>query len=207
MKMVSPSQLDMSNPGTWPFVYKLLLWIIMIVLLVFLYFNFIRKPILETQDANSAKIEELTKSYTRLYQYTLDLPQYQQRSKEVVTVLRSLLAYLPSRSEMPDLIDSVYDTATDNNIEFSAFTPEGDQVKKYYRVKPISLATETAFVSFAHFVEQISALDRILNISSMSLASAGGDSLQVNSQLQTYIYTQDIAKLMNEAGMEGEDEK
>ena len=36
MKFVSPRQLDISNPGTWPIYYKILFWVVIVGLAAFL---------------------------------------------------------------------------------------------------------------------------------------------------------------------------
>ena len=42
MKFVSPSQLDTSNPGTWPVYYKIICWVIIVGLMAFVYNKFFR---------------------------------------------------------------------------------------------------------------------------------------------------------------------
>ena len=108
MKFVSPGQLDTSNPGTWPIYYKILCWVIIVGLAAFLYNKFVREPLVEQQDAHKVRITQLKSEYGELYQYQQDLPKYKERSEELVGVLRSLLAYLPSNDEMPDLIVYIF---------------------------------------------------------------------------------------------------
>lgn len=202
MKLVSISQLDTSNPGTWPIYYKLICWIVMVVAGVFLYNQFARTPLLEEQSANDSSIAKLQQDYRTLYQFTLDLPQYQERNKALVQVLKGMLAYLPSQSEMPDLIDKVYEAAVESGINFDIFQPEKDIKKTYYDIKPIKLKMETGYTNFAKFAEKVSSLQRILNISDMNFQVVKGNNskLVINSQLQTYIYNQDLDALLNEGG-------
>lgn len=200
MKVVSPSQLDMNNPGTWPLVYKIILWIIMLTAIIFLYNRFLRTPVLEEQAQNNQKIESLKTDYANHYQYTLDLPLYKKRSEELIAKLKSLLDFLPAQAEMPDLIDDVYTTAVENEIIFQTFTPEKEVKQTYYDIMPIKLKTETGFVNFAKFAEKISKLERILNVADMKLEISKDNinNLIVDSQLQTYIYNQDIEALIKE---------
>ena len=198
MKFVSPGQLDTSNPGTWPIYYKILCWVVIVGVAAFLYNKFVREPLVEQQDAHNMKITQLKSEYSELYQYQQDLPKYKERSEELVGVLRSLLAYLPSNDEMPDLIDSVYISGVDNGIIFDAFQPEKDIKQTYYDVKPINLKTDTKYTNFAQFTGRISALQRILNVSDMSITIEKKDpnKLSIDSQLQTYVYNEDIDKFL-----------
>ncbi|MDO4643301.1 MAG: type 4a pilus biogenesis protein PilO, partial [Cardiobacteriaceae bacterium] len=117
---------------------------------------------------------------------------------ELVGILRSLLAYLPSKDEMPDLIDSVYVSGVDNSIIFDTFLPEKDIKQNYYDVKPIALKADTGYTNFAQFTGRISALQRILNVSDMSIKIAEKDpnKLTINSQLQTYVYNQNLDEFL-----------
>ena len=198
MKFVSPGQLDTSNPGTWPIYYKILCWVLIVGLAAFIYNKFVREPLVEQQDSHKAKITQLKSEYKELYQYQQDLPKYKERSEELVGVLKSLLAYLPSNDEMPDLIDSVYISGVDNGIIFDTFQPEKDIKQTYYDRKPIKLKTDTKYANFALFTGRISALQRILNVSDMSIKIADKDpnKLSVDSQLQTYVYNEDIDKFL-----------
>lgn len=200
MKMVSPAQLDMNNPGTWPFIYKVILWIIIVVAMLFLYDRFLRTPVLEEQAQKNQQIENLKREYTANYQYTLDLPLYQKRSEELIARLKSLLELLPNNAEMPDLIDDVYTTAVENEINFQTFTPEKAIKQSYYDVMPIKLKAETGYVNFAKFAEKITQLQRILNVADMKvmISESNINNLIIESQLQTYIYNQDIDTLIKE---------
>ena len=200
MKTVSPGQLDLNNPGTWPIVYKIVLWLLIVAGILFLYNRFMREPLLEQQAANTQQIENLKREYATNYQYTLDLPLYQQRSNELVSKLKSLLVYLPAQTEMPDLIDDAYTSAVENEINFQTFTPEKAVKQSYYDVMPIKLKAETGYVNFAKFAERIAQLERILNVADMKIeiSKDNVNNLIIESQLQTYIYNQDIDALIKE---------
>ncbi|MFC2752633.1 MAG: type 4a pilus biogenesis protein PilO [Cardiobacterium sp.] len=199
MKIVSPSQLDTSNPGTWPVYYKIICWVVVVGLIAFIYNKFFRQPLVEEQDSHNAKISELKDEYKKLYQYQQDLPKYQERSEALVGVLRSLLEYLPSDDEVPDLIDSVYVSGVDSGIIFDTFKrPETDIKQMYYDIKPVMLKTNTKYANFAQFTGRMSALQRIMNVSDMSIKIADKDpnKLTVESQLQTYVYNEDLDKFL-----------
>lgn len=200
MKAVSPAQLDMNNPGAWPIIYKVILWIMIVAAMLFLYNQFLRTPVLEEQTQHTQEIETLKKEHAAHYQYTLDLPLYQKRSEELISRLKSLLVFLPAQAEMPDLIDDVYTTAVENDINFQTFTPEKAVKQSYYDVMPIKLKVETGYVNFAKFAEKISQLERILNVADMkvNISENNINNLVIDSQLQTYIYNQNIETLIKE---------
>ena len=199
MKFVSPSQLDTSNPGTWPVYYKIICWVIIVGLMAFVYNKFFRQPLVEEQDTHNAKITELKDKYKVFYQYQQDLPKYQERTEALVGVLRSLLEYLPSDDEVPDLIDSVYVAGVDNGIIFDSFVrPDVDIKQPYYNIKPVKLKADTQYANFAKFTGRMSALQRIMNVSDMSIKIADNDpnKLTIERQLQTYVYNVDLDEFL-----------
>ncbi|MBV7434659.1 type 4a pilus biogenesis protein PilO [Cardiobacteriaceae bacterium TAE3-ERU3] len=200
MKLVKPSQLDRSNPGTWPIYYQILVWVVVAGLVWFLYNRFFREELIQTQSDNSSEIIRLQGDYRTLYQFSLDLPLYKDKKNELTDKLYSLLEFLPAETEMPNLIDETYKAAYESEINFSEFKPETSIVKQYYDIEPISLSTNTNFVNFAHFVESIGELPRILNVRrfDIGIASQNVDQLKISSDLETYIYNQDISKLVGE---------
>lgn len=203
MNIVSPSELDVNNPGGWPLVYKVILWIVMFVAILFLYNNFVRQDLLDTQSSNQATNDKLKVEYENLYQYTIDLPIYKKQANELLGKLNSLLVFLPSGAEMPDLIDNVSELAQKNSINLSSFIPREPIKQKYYNIMPIDLKATTGFKSFVNFSQNISELTRVLNIENIdvSLNEKALDRVQIESQLRTYIYTQNIASLLE--GIEG----
>lgn len=211
MRLVPLSQLDSNNPGTWPIYYKVIAWIIMIIGMLILFNQLINTKLDEQITANNTKIKTAQDQYKQLYQYTLDLQQYQERSNELIKELDGLLAYLPLQKQMPELIDNAYKAASDTGISLDGFTPVTElQSQEYYDVAPISLKATTYFENFAKFTESLTRLERIMNISDFSLnihtennskdkntSKYLDNALDITAQLQTYIYNQDIEKLRN----------
>lgn len=205
MKFVKPSQLDTSNPGTWPIYYKVVAWVLIAAGVFFLFKQFLITPAKEREAANIQKIAQLEKQYKTLYQYALDLDHYKARSKELIAMLDDLLRYLPSESETAQLIDNVYKSASQSNINLSDFVPSTKSVKKdYYDIMPVTLNTTTHYQNFALFAEKLAHLARIMNIADFSLKigkkmrgkeNVDKDLLSVGGQLQTYVYNQDIEAL------------
>ena len=200
VKLVKPGQLDTSRPGTWPIYYKILLWVLIFALMFFLYNRFVREDLLATQQRNQNDISELEKDYETLYQYSIDLPLYEEKKQELTEKLLSLLEFLPAQTEMPNLIDEVYQAAYKSDIIFNSFTPQSSIVSNYYNVEPISLSTTTNFKNFAQFVQYVGELPRILNVQKFEMAidAQKNETLGITSTLETYIYNQDISRFVED---------
>lgn len=211
MKLVPLNKLDANNPGTWPIYYKVIIWILLFVAILFAFNHFKVKEMEEIENSNNASIEEKKKIYQQLYQYTLDLDIYRKRNEELLAKLDALLVYLPAQNQIASLIDDVYATASDAGINLSGFKPADKYIPtEYYDIAPISLNTTTYFTNFAEFSEGLTQLKQIMNISDFNLSILkktsrsnndyeiwADNAITVDTQLQTYIYNGDIEKLRN----------
>ena len=204
MKLISPSELDTSNPGTWPIYYKAIVWVFIAVAIVFGYIYLIRNDIIAQQEMHKGEIERLEADYKKLYQDTLNLDKYRQRNTELVNLLKKKLEYLPQREEIPEIIDYVYDAAVANGIDFNALYPGQEVKSQYYDIKPIELRANTGYGNFARFAEAISGIRRILNISDIRInMKKSVQNLEIDGKLHTYVYSVDLDKLLSD-GKEGE---
>lgn len=212
MKFVSPASLDFSNPSEWPIYYRVVFWALIAVVLFFAYGHFLRNDLLENQKDNQAKTESLLKDYKKLYQYTLDLPLYRNQANDLLRKLVESLAVLPTGTQMPSLIDNVSNLAQENNINFESFSPEKpresgyqdpEKEKKSYVARPINFSTKTGFRNFINFGQNLSELERILQIKTVEIAfgKKNDQKLDISGQLVTYVYTTDIKPLLE--GIEG----
>lgn len=201
MNIVSPSELDTSNPGTWPIYYKILVWVVIAAAIIGIYIYALRNDIIDQQNANQEEINKLQDEYARLYKDTLNLKKYQDRNAELVNLLKKKLEYLPNNSEIPAMIDSVYDAAVANNINFDRLYPVNDVKEEYYDIKPIILQGATGYNNFAGFAQAISSVQRILNISDITISmEKSAQNLEVTGMLQTYVYTVDLEELLKGDG-------
>lgn len=197
MKFIPPSQLDQQNPGTWPIYYKLGVWILIVAVAVFLYNQFVYSDFVTQQESNQSSIRKLENQFKTKYQYHLDLPLYQEQQKAVTENLLELLGYLPSQLEISNIIDQIYDASYHNGLNFASIVPQAQIAEKFYNVQPIALQTTAGFDSFSQFIEEVNKLPRIIALSSFNLTSdfkpQKSSALTVNSQLETYVYNQDLS--------------
>lgn len=202
MSTLSPRELDTSNPGTWPVVYKILLWVLCIVLVVFLYKQFFYDDLISTQESNKESIATLEKDYKTFFQYEKDLPLYKQRQKELKGELLKLLKVLPSKTDMESVINQIYSSSYQNGLNFTQFIPQEQVKEKYYNKQPILLSTEAGFDAFRKFAEAINQFPRIVNISNMEMTATKSlnNQLIMNMILETYIYNQDLSVFGLEEG-------
>jgi type IV pilus assembly protein PilO len=177
MKKMSVKDLDFNNTGSWPREFKLGFGIL-VGLLIFglLWWLFVRDKStelegLERQESDlRAEFETKQGRAANLEPLKLQLAQMEQQ-------LQQMLRQLPSKTEMPDLIVDVSQTALATGISNELFQPGPETPKEFYAEKPIALRMVGTYHQFGAFVSGVASLPRvvILTMHDISLKPKSAD--------------------------------
>jgi type IV pilus assembly protein PilO len=176
MKLSDINNLDAKNYGSWPmpikFVSTLLLFF---VVLVAGYFMKIR-PANDELDVLRAKEQELIVAFTEKQGKVVNLEEYKKQLEEMRELLRQMIRQLPSKTEMPDLLIDISQTALSAGIDNELFEPGPEVAKEFYAEKPITLRMKGSYHQFGAFVSGVASLPRvvILTMHDVSLTPVGG---------------------------------
>jgi type IV pilus assembly protein PilO len=77
-------------------------------------------------------------------------------------MLRTMLRQLPSKTEMPDLLVDISQTALAAGIVVDLFQPGGEVVKEFYAEKPIQLKMLGTYHQFGTFISGVASLPRVV---------------------------------------------
>ena len=161
-KKMSLKDLDFNNTGAWPREFKIG-FCVLVGLLIFglLYWFFVRDKTtelegLEQQEA-SLRQEFETKEgrAANLEPLKLQLAQMEQQ-------LQQMLRQLPSKTEMPDLIVDISQTALATGLTSELFQPGPETPKEFYAEKPIALRMVGTYHQFGAFVSGVASLPRVV---------------------------------------------
>jgi type IV pilus assembly protein PilO len=199
MKKMSLKDLDFNNTGSWPREFKLGFGIL-VGLLIFglLWWLFVRDKStelegLERQETDlRAEFETKQGRAANLEPLKLQLAQMEQQ-------LQQMLRQLPSKTEMPDLIVDVSQTALATGISNELFQPGPETPKEFYAEKPIALRMVGTYHQFGAFVSGVASLPRvvILTMHDISLKPKNAESksgirantpLELAGTVKTYRY-------------------
>jgi type IV pilus assembly protein PilO len=73
-----------------------------------------------------------------------------------------MLRQLPSKTEMPDLLVDISQTALSTGIDNQKFEPGAEAVKEFYAEKPINLRMVGTYHQFGSFVSGVASLPRVV---------------------------------------------
>ena len=81
---------------------------------------------------------------------------------EMRVMLRTLLRQLPSKTEMPDLLVDVSQSALAAGIETELFEPLAEEQRDFYAEQPIALRMTGQYHQFGAFVSSVASLERVV---------------------------------------------
>jgi type IV pilus assembly protein PilO len=187
--------LDFNNAGAWPLPVKAFFCVLLAALILFLgWYLFVDDQRIELEGLQGTE-QQLKKDFEYKQGKAANLESLKEQLAEMEVMLFQMLRQLPSRTEMPDLIVDISQTALATGIQNELFRPGNEVRKDFYAEKPISLRMIGTFHQFGAFVSGVASLPRvvIMTMHDISLRPRAGESLSSGNLLlegtvKTYRY-------------------
>ncbi|WP_315389859.1 type 4a pilus biogenesis protein PilO [uncultured Stenotrophomonas sp.] len=201
-KKVNMKDLDFNNIGSWPqqakIVFCSLLSLLIIILAWFVLISGKREE-LETLERTEVGLRaDFEKEQGR----AVNLEPLKQQLAQMEQVLQQMLRQLPSKTEMPDLIIDISQTALSSGLVNELFQPGEEVPKEFYAEKPIALRMVGSYHQFGAFVSGVASLPRvvILTMHDINLKpkdpktgiTARSGALELSGTVKTYRYLDDV---------------
>ena len=185
----SVRELDFNNIGAWPQQAKLgLCALVALVIVGLAWYLFVSDKKTELEGLER-KETELRGEFETKQGRAANLEPLKQQLAQMEQQLQQMLRQLPSKTEMPDLIVDISQTALATGIANELFQPGPEQPKEFYAEKPIALRMVGTYHQFGGFVSGVASLPRvvIMTMHDISLKPrAGGKDAKItaNSALE-----------------------
>lgn len=197
--------LDRNNIGAWPKSVKTFFTVLVFVVIMFLGWYLLVSDQQDTLQNLGNQEVKLKQEFSEKQAKSVNLEALQQQLDEMKDMLRQLLRQLPSKTEMPELLVDVSQTALSAGLQQELFQPGTEVPKDFYAEKPIQLKMIGTYHQFGAFISGVASLPRvvILTMHDVSLtplnaaASTGGGEPAANQLLvlqgtvKTYRYLDD----------------
>lgn len=100
-----------------------------------------------------------------------NLQQFRKEKELLEQQLAKALTELPENANIEALVESLYKLGTDSGLVISSIEPKGERSQKFYAEVPLSMSVSGNYHEIAVFFDQISKLQRIINITGIKLDS------------------------------------
>lgn len=123
--------LDRNNIGGWPKSAKIFFTVLLFGLVGFFGWYLIISDQQDNLNTLAGKEEQLKQEFSQKQAKAVNLEALQQQLDEMQDMLRQLLRQLPSRTEMPELLVDISQTALSAGLETELFQPGAEIPKDF----------------------------------------------------------------------------
>lgn len=162
-----------------------------IVVLVLFYF-----AVIKSKNEEIVKLEEshaqIQKEVEDNRRYAQKLPKLLAKMKKLDAALKEASKILPTKKEIPELLEQVSNIGIQAGLEFVTFRPKAEAKREFFALVPVSLTVTGKFHEVLMFFDEISHLARIVTIDNINMragtsSSKGGfTNLTVTCNATTY---------------------
>jgi type IV pilus assembly protein PilO len=161
-KLSDINTLDFNNTGAWPQEAKIGACVLTVLLIVFLGWYLVIKDKQTELESLEAKEGELRTQFEGLAAKAANLEPLKAQLEQMEQMLKQMLRQLPSKTEMPDLIVDISQTARATGINNELFQPGTEATKDFYAEQPITLEMSGTYHQFGRFVSGVASLPRVV---------------------------------------------
>ncbi len=159
---MSLKELDFNNAGSWPREWQFGFCIALCLLILFVLWNFMTRPLGAQLEGLEAEEVTLRNDFEKKQGEAANLEPLKQQLALMEQQLQQMLRQLPSKTEMPALIVDISQTALATGITNELFQPGEETQLEFYVEKPIELKMVGSYHQFGAFVSGVASLPRVV---------------------------------------------
>jgi type IV pilus assembly protein PilO len=133
------------------------------------FWNFYAKGAQESIQRQQGQLDGLQAEIRRGLAAERRLPEFRKELASLEAQMTRLRAVLPEERDVADLLRRVQGMATQSNLTILGFTPKAVARKDIYVEWPIGLKLEGTYHDLGGFLERVSKLPRIINVTDLKI--------------------------------------
>lgn len=194
------ASLDFNNAGSFPPAVKAMFAGLLAAIVLVLTWTLFLRDKLDELESLELRERTLRDDFSQKQGRAVNLEPLKTQLTQMEAMLQQMLRQLPSKTEIPDLIVDISQTALATGIVNELFQPLPETPREFYAEKPISLRMIGSYHQFGAFVSGVASLPRvvIMTMHDISLKPRGGagaitagSNLMLEGTVKTYRYLED----------------
>jgi type IV pilus assembly protein PilO len=166
---------------------------VLTIAVVALYGWLLMWPLWGEMNTQDASLQKLKTEVAKQQEIAAKMPKLNAEIKNLEKQLDAALVKLPEEKDIPKLLTQVNTLGQRMGLEFLLFRP-GTPVKKgFYAEMPIDMRVEGMYHTLGGFLDQVSKLERIVNVSDLRITPLSAQSQRpdraIVSELKATTYT------------------
>jgi type IV pilus assembly protein PilO len=159
-----------------------------------LYAYFLMMPLWEEMGKHEATLQKLRTDIEQKQRIAANRPKLEAEIKGLEKQLADVLVRLPEEKDIPKLLTQVNTLGQQGGLDFLLFRPGLPIKKGFYAEVPIDVKVEAQYHSLGSFLDRVSKLERIVNVSDIRVtplapsAQRGDRSIAAEMKATTYTF-------------------
>lgn len=166
---INLSELTFENIGSWPLFIKVALCISSFLLIIFLgYWLNLSHQLEELEDLHHRETS-LKTEFESKQQKAANLSKYRKQLLVMKEKFGYMLHQLPSKTEIPGLLEDISKTGLASGLTFRLFDPLEPEEHDFYVEVPIKIVVLGNYHQLASFISKVANLGRIVTLHDFSI--------------------------------------
>jgi len=125
-----------------------------------------------------------------------NLPRFKEEVAKLNLQLGRVVQELPNSREIPNLLETISNLGALNGLDVVYIRPQNDVDKGFYAEVPIAIKVKGGYHEMGLFLDAVSKLPRIINVSDITMGNAKEDALtgvinlDISALATTYRYVE-----------------
>ena len=189
--MAARKKLDINNIGSWPRNMQLVAAGVVAVFILLLAYLLMFRGKKEELTGLEAQEATLRQTFEDKQGQAANLEPLRKQLAQMEQELQQMLRQLPSKTEMPDLIVDISQTALASGIRNELFQPQPETTQEFYAEQPIQIRMVGNYHQFGAFMSGVASLPRVVIMTMHNIELTPKDksgSLVMQGTIKTYRY-------------------
>ena len=143
---------------------------IIILVIVLLLGQYLLLPAYEKLDAKDQEYTKLEQDLNEKKRVAQDPKVFEAKLASVKRELEIKKVQLPDKKEIPQLLTAISSLGKESGLNFLLFRPKPEVPKEFYAEIPVEIQVEGSYHEVASFFSKVGNLNRIVNITNVSMA-------------------------------------
>jgi type IV pilus assembly protein PilO len=199
--------LNRNEPGQWPFLPKLVTWLVLGVAVVVVGWFLLLSTATDELDAERNKEPALKADYRAKLGQAVNLSELRKQKSQVEEYVTQLEKQLPGKAEMDALLSDINTAGLGRGLQFELFRPGQVVIKDYYAELPIAIRVSGRYHDLGAFAGDVANLSRIVTLHNMNIASprdaSGVLSMEATARTYRYLDTAELEQVKKSSAKPG----
>lgn len=161
----------------------------LIVAILVLDYFLVYSPNADQISKRTQEIENSRNEREKKKKEVANIPKLKQQMAQLDGRLKEVVAQLPDRKEIPDLLSTISSKVKESGLDILVFRPRGENIQEFYAEIPVDIVVRGGFHNVVTFFDEVGRMSRLVNIANIELRNPKVNEDQVIMETSTLATT------------------